>query len=130
MKIKTIALVALLCCTGVRATEIIYTPISPTFGGNPLNGTFLLSKANAQNAHTEDRSKDFVQRFKESLERNILSQITRKFAEGKLNEGIFDAGDYKITVVDLGGGRFEVTILNELTGETTVIEMFNPGIGL
>lgn len=116
------------CCLNAAATEIIYTPINPTFGGNPLNGSFLLSKANAQNDHSEDRSKDFVERFKESLERNIMSKITRDFADGELQEGVFDAGDYKITVVDLGGGRFEVTILNEITGETTIIEMFTPGL--
>ncbi|MBN9040412.1 MAG: curli assembly protein CsgF [Rhizobiales bacterium 62-47] len=30
------------------ATEQIYRPVSPTFGGNPLNGNFLLSTAQAQ----------------------------------------------------------------------------------
>ncbi|MDQ0446093.1 curli assembly protein CsgF [Methylobacterium aerolatum] len=30
------------------ATDQIYRPTSPTFGGNPLNGTFLLSTAQAQ----------------------------------------------------------------------------------
>jgi curli production assembly/transport component CsgF len=34
----------------VMATEQIYHPISPTFGGNPNNGTFLLSTAQAQGA--------------------------------------------------------------------------------
>ena len=30
------------------ATEQVYHPVSPTFGGNPSNGTFLLSVAQAQ----------------------------------------------------------------------------------
>src|SRR5450830_1880011 len=30
------------------ATEQVYHPVSPTFGGNPLNGNFLLSTAQAQ----------------------------------------------------------------------------------
>ncbi|NEW86067.1 MULTISPECIES: curli assembly protein CsgF [Rhodopseudomonas] len=30
------------------ATEQIYRPVSPTFNGNPLNGNFLLSTAQAQ----------------------------------------------------------------------------------
>jgi curli production assembly/transport component CsgF len=30
------------------ASEIVYHPVSPTFGGNPLNGSFLLSTAQAQ----------------------------------------------------------------------------------
>jgi curli production assembly/transport component CsgF len=30
------------------ATEQVYHPVSPTFGGNPLNGNFLLSTAQGQ----------------------------------------------------------------------------------
>jgi curli production assembly/transport component CsgF len=30
------------------ATEQVYRPVSPTFGGNALNGSFLLSTAQAQ----------------------------------------------------------------------------------
>jgi curli production assembly/transport component CsgF len=30
------------------ATEMVYHPVSPTFGGNPDNGAFLLSTAQAQ----------------------------------------------------------------------------------
>jgi curli production assembly/transport component CsgF len=30
------------------ATEQVYHPVSPTFGGNPSNGTFLLSTAQSQ----------------------------------------------------------------------------------
>ena len=31
------------------ATELIYTPVNPVFGGNPLNGPVLLNNAQAQN---------------------------------------------------------------------------------
>jgi curli production assembly/transport component CsgF len=34
--------------TSAFATEQVYHPISPTFGGNPLNGNFLFSTAQAQ----------------------------------------------------------------------------------
>jgi curli production assembly/transport component CsgF len=30
------------------ASEIVYHPVNPTFGGNPLNGSALLSQAQAQ----------------------------------------------------------------------------------
>jgi curli production assembly/transport component CsgF len=30
------------------ASEIVYHPVNPTFGGNPLNGSSLLSQAQAQ----------------------------------------------------------------------------------
>jgi curli production assembly/transport component CsgF len=34
----------------VFASSLVYTPTNPTFGGNPLNGTFLLSQAQTQGA--------------------------------------------------------------------------------
>ena len=38
------------------ATEQVYRPVSPTFGGNPLNGNFLLSTAQAQGAGVKSGS--------------------------------------------------------------------------
>jgi curli production assembly/transport component CsgF len=35
------------------ASELVYHPVSPTFGGNPLNGSFLLSTAQAQGQGTK-----------------------------------------------------------------------------
>ncbi|GAB1717128.1 MAG: hypothetical protein NTAFB05_21700 [Nitrobacter sp.] len=39
--------------TAAFATEQVYHPVSPTFGGNPLNGSFLLSTAQAQGMGTK-----------------------------------------------------------------------------
>ena len=35
------------------ASELVYHPVNPTFGGNPLNGSFLLSTAQAQGQGTK-----------------------------------------------------------------------------
>ena len=55
---------AITCLIGVvgfttsgLATEQIYRPVSPTFGGNPLNGTFLLSTAQAQGSGSKSGPK-------------------------------------------------------------------------
>jgi curli production assembly/transport component CsgF len=42
------ATVAFSLSSSVLASEIVYHPVNPTFGGNPLNGSFLLSTAQAQ----------------------------------------------------------------------------------
>ncbi|MGI2258982.1 curli assembly protein CsgF [Shewanella sp. GXUN23E] len=111
------------------ATELVYTPINPTFGGNPLNGTFLLNKANAQNKHSEASiEKDFVQRFRESLERNIINEITRNVANGKLTQGVYNTGTHEVVIVPIAGG-VQLTITNLETGEVTVIEIATPGTG-
>ena len=45
--------VGVLLSTSASATEQIYRPVSPTFGGNALNGGFLLSTAQAQGNGTK-----------------------------------------------------------------------------
>ncbi|MCA0948903.1 curli assembly protein CsgF [Shewanella chilikensis] len=113
---------ALLAFSG-QATELVYTPINPSFGGNPLNGSFLLSKAQAQNDNqAAGNEKDFVTRFKESLERNIINSITRGVADGEITDGVYDTGDYRVEVASTGNGVM-LTITNLLSGEVTVIEM-------
>lgn len=50
-------LIGLSClASSALATEQIYKPVSPTFGGNPLNGTFLLSTAQTQGVGTKSGS--------------------------------------------------------------------------
>ena len=46
-------LIGLASAAAVQATELVYTPVNPSFGGNPLNGTWLLNNAQAQNDHDD-----------------------------------------------------------------------------
>lgn len=121
---RTLLALATLCvASSGQATELIYTPINPSFGGNPQNGAFLLNKAQAQNDHkSSSTEKDFVTRFKESLERNIINSITRGVADGEIKDGVYDTGDFRIEVASTGNGVM-LTITNTQTGEITVIEM-------
>lgn len=118
-----LALVTLCVASSGQATELIYTPVNPSFGGNPQNGAFLLNKAQAQNDNkSTSTEKDFVTRFKESLERNIINSITRGVADGEITDGVYDTGDFRIEVASTGNGVM-LTITNTETGEVTVIEM-------
>ncbi len=47
-RVMIIGLGLVLATSPVLASSLVYTPTNPTFGGNPLNGTFLLSTAQAQ----------------------------------------------------------------------------------
>ncbi|WP_299491234.1 curli assembly protein CsgF [uncultured Shewanella sp.] len=123
-----LATAACFSSTALHATELVYTPLNPSFGGNPLIGSYLLNKANAQNDHTEQGSDDdFVTRFQESLERNMISEITRGVTNGEIENGTFTSGDYLIDIVSLGGDTV-ITITNVLDPtEVTIIRMSDFG---
>lgn len=47
--VLTVATALVLGSAGAKASSLHYQPVNPTFGGNPLNGSFLINTANANN---------------------------------------------------------------------------------
>jgi curli production assembly/transport component CsgF len=136
-----LAIVAVMCSATIFATELVYTPINPSFGGNPLNGSFLLSKANSQNAHSASfNERSYDERLQESLERAYINRIVREitdlaFGEQELDENgnpiqsIFDqdslfvSGDFQVELITSNPDSIIVNITNLVTGEVTVVEI-------
>ncbi len=117
-------MVALACAFSLQATELVYTPVNPSFGGSPLNGNFLLQKAQAQNAHSEPLDeKTFVDKFQEALERNLINSLTRRIADGEITEGVYDTGEFRVEVSLDTDGSVIVHITRLSTGEITIIRM-------
>jgi len=124
-----------------QATELVYEPINPSFGGNPLNGSFLLSKANSQNAHTAPfNERSYDERLQESLERAYINRIVREITDIAFGEQEFDAdgnpiesifnqdsifvsGDFQVELITSNPDSIVVNITNLLTGEVTVVEI-------
>jgi len=117
-----------------NASELVYKPINPSFGGNPLNGSFLLGKASAQNKHKATLAKkSYAEKFQESLERAYISKMVREITDLAFGEeadsslfgedSIFSSGDYEILVLTSNPDAITVEITNTITGEVTVIEI-------
>ena len=75
-------LAGLLLSTGASATELVYTPVNPSFGGSPLNGAWLLGNAQAQNSKKDPdaiyrssllENQSALDRFTSQLESRLLS---------------------------------------------------------
>ena len=125
---KWIFLPLFMLSAGIQATELVYTPINPSFGGNALNGNFLLQKAQSQNAHTAaNPGQSFVDKFRDALERNIINSLTRRIADGELVEGVYNTGEFLVEVVTDPDGSVIVNITNLDSGEVTIITI--PVIG-
>jgi curli production assembly/transport component CsgF len=121
---------------GACATELVYVPVNPSFGGYPANGPGLLASASATNKHTAGAlggssllNQTPLQQFNQTLERTVMSQLasaaTSKLMgqDGKLTPGTFSTANFTITVTDLGGGVLRVTTTEKSTGATTTFEV-------
>jgi curli production assembly/transport component CsgF len=126
--------VVLACQPGlVNASELVYYPVNPSFGGNPVNGSVLLNSAQAQNKHKDPDSADLnktpLQQFNDLLERSILSRLATAATSGVLGSsgqlvpGTVETGNFTITITDLGGGLLRVTTTDKVTGDTSTFEV-------
>lgn len=117
------------------AQDFVYTPKNPAFGGNTFNYQWLLSSAQAQDTYKSPDQKitssyyglDPVKDFAESLNRQILSNLSREivkrqFGEDALQAGTYIVGDYQIEIGDATNG-INITILDNATGATTTVSV-------
>jgi curli production assembly/transport component CsgF len=124
-----------------QASSLVYTPINPSFGGNPNNGIVLLDEANAQNLPLAAKSAEQAaaaaaassangtgaltpsQIFAEQLQSQLLSsfanQITQAiFGPNAQTSGTYSYGTTTVTFVTVAG---EVNITIDAAGSITTI---------
>ena len=129
-----ILLIIITLSFSASATELIYTPINPSFGGNPLNANMLLSKAQAQNKHKAPViERDYAEQFQDSLQRTYLNRMVREITNMAFGEdsedsifnqdSIFMSGDYQIEVITSTTDTITVNIPNMLDGTIVIIEV-------
>lgn len=120
--------------TLATASELVYTPVNPSFGGSPLNGAFLLNAAEAQNKFKEPAEarfqRDLLDSFEETLMRRVLSNLAGDIANDVfgadsdgISDGQYQVGDYEISVSTTDGGDVSVIITDFGTGRETRIEV-------
>ncbi|CAO1670081.1 Curli production assembly/transport component CsgF [Halomonas sp. NYA30] len=116
------------------AGELIYTPINPSFGGDPFMGSYLLGKAQAQDTTTDPNIEDFeplspTERLIQSLESRFISDLINDVGGVDNGTGSFDSGDFSV-VVRNEGGQLIVEVIDKATGDITNISvgglLFNP----
>ena len=101
-----------------------------------MNGSMLMSKAQAQNKHKEKRpEKTYADKFRESLERSVMNKLIRQitdYANGEvdddgnpifLEDQLFSSGDYLIEVLISNPDVLTVQLTNTESGEVTLVKM-------
>lgn len=111
------------------ATELVYTPVNPSFGGNPINGSYLLSNAQAQNDKTDPDSgaggspfsqTSAIERFTRAVESRLLSDLLSNAEEG--TPGRLETSDFIVDVIS-EDGSLSILIVDKLTNESTQIDV-------
>lgn len=125
--IRRFAMALTLGCTTfaapVMAQDLVHTPISPTFGGNPFNSNHILGIANAQNDTTDpdavDRN-DQSSIFARQLESRLLSALSSQIVDAIFGENPQEQG-----TITFGGQTIE--FFRSLDEVTLIIRDDNSG---
>jgi curli production assembly/transport component CsgF len=123
-------IIALFFTTLFYSQEIVYKPLNPSFlGGNPYNATWLMSSADAQNDFQEENTnpsqKSEMEQFTESLNRQLLNQLSRdlfqqEYGDSPLTVGTYSFGSLVVDISPTAGG-LNIDIFDINTGEQTQI---------
>ena len=124
----TLAAFLALGATGASATELLWRPLSPSFGGDPLNATHLYQSAQVQNQHRPkpppqpSLQEQFVRDLQSRIYSRLASQLTEQiFGANGREAGSFEIGDQNVSyrrdgqniVLNLqqgGGGSTTITL--------------------
>jgi curli production assembly/transport component CsgF len=113
------------------ADDLIYTPINPSFGGNPFNSAHLLGVANAQNDYEPPKTRESqADQFVRMLQSRLLSSLASRVSDAILGEGAQPTGEIVYgsqtvrweTLID----SIRLTIIDASTGAQTEIVIPNP----
>ncbi|MEP0390946.1 curli assembly protein CsgF [Erythrobacter sp.] len=100
-----LALGCALSAAPAMAQDLVHTPISPTFGGNPFNSNHILGTANAQNNTTDPdsvNSSDQSSIFARQLESRLLSALSSQIVDAIFGENPQEQG-----TITFGGQTIE-----------------------
>ena len=117
-----------------RAGTLVYTPTNPSFGGNPLNGSTLLSTAQAQNQHLPSTSSGgssgssaltpgqvFAQQLTSQLYASLANKITTAiFGQNAAQSGTFSFEGTTITYTN-DGTNIHISINDGQTTTTVTV---------
>lgn len=138
--------IAIFACLGAQAswaTEMVYYPLNPSFGGNPLNGPVLLNSAEAQNKYKDpdiegrnslgDRPElkepSALDNFNRMLENSILNRLSANAVNaimgdnGGFKPGTITTGNFTILVTDIGNGMLRITTTDIRTNASTTFDI-------
>jgi curli production assembly/transport component CsgF len=113
------------------ADDLVYTPVNPSFGGNPFNSSHLLGVANAQNDYERARTRESeADQFIRMLQSRLLSSLASRVSDAILGENAQPTGEIVYgsqtvrweTLID----SIRLTIIDTSTGAETEIIIPNP----
>ena len=111
-----------------NSSELIFQFTNPSFGGNPLNGSFLLQQAQIQNKFKEKtEEKSLLEQLEPMYQAQYLSKILDEAYENNgqnLVDGTYIIGGLTVTITKDSGNRMITLLVSDpATGRQTTFQI-------
>lgn len=128
MKVLSLILGIGFLSTTAQAGNLTFQFINPNFGGNPNNGSFLLSEANAQNSYKDPNAYDWssatssssLDNFTSAVQSQLLGSLMGNLSSGK--PGRLVTKDFIVDITNTDG-QLMMNILERSSGKTSSIQV-------
>jgi curli production assembly/transport component CsgF len=134
MKVTAFILAGCAFAGAAAASELIYTPINPNFGGNPLNSSQLMGEAAAQKPSapvTKSTQQSSAQQFMQMLQSQLYASLANSVANAITGQNAQKDGSIQLDSMRLSwntvNGQTNITMTDFSTGQVTQISV--PQIG-
>jgi curli production assembly/transport component CsgF len=125
-----IAILIMAVSTTAYAQDLTYTPINPSFGGNPFNSSHLLGIATAQKKEKktpagaeQTESQQFLQQLQARMLSALAGQVTDAiFGDNPQDHGTVSFGN-QIISFERGLDAVHLTVTDLAAGTTTQIDI-------
>jgi len=112
-----------------HATEIVYVPINPSFGGNPNNAGMLLNNAQAQNTYKApvlSPQESFTRALQTAIQNRLLSAIVNaQLSDTKLDTSQpqnIDTPSFSVSIRPIPNSTsVEITTTDKSTGAVATV---------
>ena len=136
MKLFVLILAGVAFAGEAQASELVYTPINPTFGGNALNASQLqytatAQKPNAPTATTASTQQSTAQQFLQMLQSQLYASLANAVSNAITGSNAQAAGTIKLDNMQVSwnttNGQKQITMTDFSTGQVTTITL--PSVG-
>jgi curli production assembly/transport component CsgF len=130
MKVIACVLASGICVSSAAASELLYTPVNPTFGGSPLNSTQLMAEASAQKpsapaVSAASKAQSTTQQFVQMLQSQLYASLANSVSNAITGQNAQATGTIKLNSMQLSwntaAGETTITMTDFTTGQITEI---------
>jgi|APDOM4702015248_1054824.scaffolds.fasta_scaffold16872_2 curli production assembly/transport component CsgF len=124
--------IACLLFSNAYAQDFTFTFTNPSFGGNAMNGSYLLQSAQAQSEYKEKIDLSSENSQLEDFATNLNNQILYRLADAivqqqfglnsSVKDGDYQVGKYKINI-GRGSNGVNITIFDTSNSNQTIIQV-------